>query len=362
MQCRFPVVILFFLLIFVLVHPAIAAQQLQSNPPSNATSSAAQAVTESPVAPDAAVITIHGLCGYVHLPGSAPDAAGSQATGGPSDASSASTTPNASCETVVTREQFENLIHAISPKGDPQMARAFARDYPETLMFARRAIETGLDKDPAIHALLQYRYQQALYSIFKSYVKQKANQMSDADLEKFYNANRARYEEFGLVRIHVPNARQHHPVPGAAVQPKVDIAADEEAMKALAVKIRAEAVAGGDFERLQARAYKLAGMADDPPDPDLGDKWTRDTFPQEYQSAVFGLRPGQVSEPIHNSSGWHIIKVVSRRTIPWSEARETTLQMIVGDEANSTRRAIKTDLNDQYFVSAVPHEAVAPLK
>jgi hypothetical protein len=361
MRCRFPVMILFLLLIFVLVHPGVFAQQLQSSPPP-AGDSAARTVSESSVAPDAAVITIHGLCGYVYLPGSGPDTAGSQTKAGASEASAPPTTPNASCETTVTRQQFEDLVHAISPKGDPQMARSFARDYPETLMFARRALETGLDKDPAIHALLQYRYQQALYSIFKSRVKQKANEMSDAELEKFYNANRARYEEFGLLRIHVPNVRQHQPVPGATVQPKVDTAADEAAMQALAVKIRAEAVAGGDFEKLQAKAYKLAGIADDPPDPDLGDKWTRDTFPQEYQSAVFGLKPGQVAEPIHNASGWHIIKVVSRRTIPWSEARETTLQMIVGDEANSTRRAVKTELNDQYFVSAVPHEAVAPLK
>ena len=54
---------------------------------------------------------------------------------------------------MVTREQFEDLIHAISPKGDPQMARSFARDYPETLMFARKALDAGLDKDPAIHCL-----------------------------------------------------------------------------------------------------------------------------------------------------------------------------------------------------------------
>lgn len=362
MQCRFLVMILFFLLNFLLVHPAIVAQQPQSGTPSAASNIVTPTSPESSVAPDAAVITIHGLCGYVYLPGSGPDTSSSQATAGASDAAAPPTTPNASCETVVTRQQFEDLVHAISPKGDPQMARAFAREYPETLMFARRAIETGLDKDPAIHALLQYRYQQTLYSIFKSNVKQRANQMSDAELEKFYNANRARYEEFGLLRIHVPNVREHHPVSGAAVQPKVDTAADEEAMKALAIKIRAAAVAGGDFESLQARVYKLAGITGDPPDTDLGDKWTRDSFPQEYQSAVFGLKPGQVSEPIHNSSGWHIIKVVSRKTIPWSEAREATLQMIVGDEANSTRKAIKTDLNDQYFVSAVPHEAVAPLK
>ena len=34
--------------------------------------------------------------------------------------------------------------------------------------------------------------------------------MSDAELEKFYNDNRSRYEQFGLLRIHVPNTKEHN--------------------------------------------------------------------------------------------------------------------------------------------------------
>ena len=360
MRCRFPLMVLFLLLTFVLVHPCTVAQQPQPSPP--AASGDTPTLPASTVPLDAAVITVHGLCGNVFLPGGGPDPSGSQAVSGASNAGTLPSTPSSNCETMITRQQFESLVRGISPRSDPRLGRSFARDYPETLVFARKAIETGLDKDPFFQALLQYKYQQALYSIFKAHVKQMANEMSDAELEKFYNANRERYEQFGLARIHVPNVKEHNPAPGSQVQPKVDIAADEAAMKALAVRIRAEAVAGGDFEKLQERAYKLAGLSDDPPDTDLGDQWTRDTFPAEYASAVLGLKLGQVSEPIHNASGWHIIKMVSRKTIPWSEARDSTLQLIVADQANSIRKAIKTELNEQYFVSAVPHEAVAPLK
>jgi hypothetical protein len=360
MQFRFSVLILLSSISYV--HPLAVAQQTQPNARAITSSIEAAATAESQVAPDAPVITIHGLCGNVLLPGSRPDTSGSQSAAGASDASPPPTTPNPNCETTITRQQFENMVRGISPRSDPRLGSSFARDYPETLVFARKAIETGLDKDPATQALLQYKYQQALYSIFKAHVKLKANQESDAELEKFYNANRGRYEQFGLLRIHVPNVKEHHPAPGSQVQPKVDVAADEAAMKALAIKIRAEAVAGGDFEQLQAKAYKLAGVTDDPPDTDLGDQWTRDTFPAENLSVVLALKPGQVSQPIHNASGWHIIKMVSRNTIPWSEARDSTLQLIVADEANSTRKAIKTELNDQYFVSAGSQEAKAPLK
>jgi parvulin-like peptidyl-prolyl isomerase len=357
MQFRFSVLILLSSISYV--HPLAVAQQTQPNAPAVNSSTEAAETSESRVAPDAPVITIHGLCGNVLLPGDGADRSGSQAA---SSASDVSTTPNPNCETSITRQQFENLVRGVSARSDPRLGASFARDYPETLVFARKAIETGLDKDPAFQALLQYKYQQALYSIFKSYVRQKANSESEAELEKFYYANRDRYEQFGLLRIHVPDVREHHPAPGSHAQPKVDVAADQAAMKALAIKIRAEAVAGGNFEQLQAKAYKLAGETDDPPDTDLGDQWTRDTFPAENLAVVLALKPGQVSEPIHNASGWHIIKMVSRKTIPLSEARDSTLQLIVADEANSTRKAIKTELNDQYFVSAGSQQAKAPLK
>jgi hypothetical protein len=357
MRYRFSAMMLFFLMTFML--PRAVAQQPQPGAPAGSTT--LPSLPESKVAPDAAVITIHGLCGNVFLPGSAVANSSSAAPSAAADAAAGSESPNPNCETIITRQQFETLIRGISPV-DPQFARGFARDYPETLMFARKAIEVGLDKDPGVQALLQYRYQQALYSIFKATLTRKAKNLSDAELEKFYNDNRARYEVFGLLRIHVPNQKTHTPAPGSSTPPKIDVAADEAAMKSVAEKIRAEAVAGGDFETLQAKAYRLAGETEEPPDPDLGDKWTRDNFPADSQSAVFGLKPGQVSQPIHNANGWHIIKVVSRKTVPLSEAADMTRGMVVGDQANSLRKALKTELNDQYFVSPVANEAKAPLE
>jgi peptidyl-prolyl cis-trans isomerase C len=353
----FPVAIFFCLLTFALLQPRTFAQLQPTTPASDSTGTTDTA--KAKVAPDAAVITIHGLCGNVFLPGTGPDTTGQQSTGGASDAA-ALTTPNPSCQTIITREEFENLLKGMSPRVDPRTARSFAKSYPESLILARKAVETGLDKQPDIEALLQFKYQQALYSVYKAHVKKTVNEMSDADVEKFYNANRERYEEFGLLRIHVPNVKEHHPAPGAA-QPAVNPAAEEAEMKDLATRIRAEAVAGGNFDKLQAKVYKLAGSVDDPPDTDLGDKWTRDTLPEE-DSAVLKLKPGQVSEPIHNENGWNIVKVVSRKTPPLSEARDITIQMIVADQANSIRHAITTDINEQYFVHPVARDPEEPLK
>jgi parvulin-like peptidyl-prolyl isomerase len=310
--------------------------------------------SSSSVPPQAVVVTIEGLC---------TDLAGSQTAAKTSvDAPAPPATENANCKTAITREQFENVVKAVSPKATPQAARGFAESYAETLLFAEQAHKLGLQKDPSSQELIKYKYLDLLFQIYKRYVKEKASEMSDAEVEKFYKEHLDRYEQLGLMRVHVPDLIWHDPAPGSTVAPKVDTAADAAAMKKVAEQLRREAAAGGDFEKLQVRAYKAAKITDDPPEVDLGDKWTIDNFPAAYVKDVFKLKPGQVSELVHNPSGWHIFKVVSRKTIPLSEAREFTAQLVVGDQANSLRDSIKTDLNEDYFhvTAAAPAGTMEP--
>jgi len=345
----FPQILTLFSALFLVSALGVAQQAAPPAPAANTI--AATSSIDSNVAPDAAVITIHGLC---------PATPSTIQSSGSTSAQAAPTTvEDPSCQTIMTRKQFEALMKGVGAKVAPQAARGFAEGYPEAAMFAQKALDLGLDKKPEYEALLAYRRNQNLYQIFKAHVLQQANEMSDADVEKFYNANKSRYEEFGLLRIYVPDVKWHKATAGSSTPRKEDKAADAAAMKAVAERIRVEAVAGGNFERLQAQVYKAAGITDEPPNTDLGNKWTRDNFPKQYESAVLELKVGQISELIHNASGWHIIKVVSRKTPPLSEARQVTLQMIVGDQANALRRSIKTELNDHYFSSVRAPEAAA---
>ena len=172
MQCRFSLVILLVSLIFIMQPGAVA--QIQQNAPATA------ANTPPPVS---RVQCPAGWCSHNHsravrkcLFSRQQSGGGSpQSSAGASDASAALTTPNPKCETVITRQQFESLIRGINPRDRPQVGSLVCRAIPETLMFARKAVETGLDKDPAYQAVLQFKYQQALYSIFKAHVKQGAN-------------------------------------------------------------------------------------------------------------------------------------------------------------------------------------------
>src|SRR5579863_6471500 len=98
---------------------------LTPRPGSTASASPAASETSS-VAPDAAVITIQGLC---EKPG------GSSAT--PSD-----------CKTVITRAEFEKVLDAVSPNMPPAARKQFANRYVAALYFAEKAHELGLDQGP----------------------------------------------------------------------------------------------------------------------------------------------------------------------------------------------------------------------
>ncbi|MFT8243200.1 peptidylprolyl isomerase [Roseomonas sp. BN140053] len=82
---------------------------------------------------------------------------------------------------------------------------------------------------------------------------------------------------------------------------------------------------GADFAAIAARRSTGPGSQQG---GDLGFFKKTDMIP-EFAEAAFALQPGQISEPVHTSFGWHIIKVEERRAAPaksFEEERESLRQ------------------------------------
>jgi len=67
---------------------------------------------------------------------------------------------------------------------------------------------------------------------------------------------------------------------------------------------------------------------------DLGWLSPGDTVP-EFERAMNGLEPGQVSEPVQSPFGWHLIQVVERRNEDMSKER----QRVLARQSIRTRKA-----------------------
>src|SRR5277367_3772843 len=274
----------------------------KQKPSGSSDSQAASApLPASKLGPDSAVITIVGLCD--HAPPdtkttaqSNPGQASPQTTQKPSaDAPGSAPVTGADCKTIVTRAQFEAVVDAINPNARIEKRRRFAKDYAQVLLFDHKARQLGLDKDPDFQEFLQFKYSQALEVILTNYLQGQANEISDAEVEKYYKEHPQRFEEISLLRIFVPVRESAAARADPDNVPEVIDPADRAAMLQTAEKIQREAAAGGDFEKLEAEAYKAAGVTvEEPPDVDLGDKWTIDNLPPEHKDRVGNMKPGEV--------------------------------------------------------------------
>jgi parvulin-like peptidyl-prolyl isomerase len=322
----------------------------------------------SSVAPDAPVITIEGLCDNGFLTGlmvdsTKPEGAANR-TGamakpgqqGPS--SSAFAQSEKDCKTVITRAQWEKFSDAVQPPGGPQAVvpapanSRLVKRYSELLLYARKAREIGLDKEPAVQEEVRFATLQVLSGALTRHFRAQADKISDAEVEKIYKEHPEKFEVVELERIYIPKFKQQAPDPILkAAKPDPD--AEEAEMKAVAEKIHKEAVAGGDFQKLEDEAYQAAGVQESP-SVDLGTV-TRAQIPPEYKNAIFDLKEGQISEVEPATNGWHIFRISKKQTLPPERARGIVVAERMSDIVDPFRTSIKADLNPEYFQKSDAH-------
>jgi hypothetical protein len=329
--------------------------------PGTAKDKAEPPVSSSMVPPDTPVIRIQGLCSSDRS--SAKPAATSKTTGSTNSKAEGSLAPHksvparAACEANVTRAQYEKLARVVAPKQEPPTTIQLAHFYSTQMVYAQKARELGLDKDPHFQEVLKFTYLQVLARAFTNEMQQKANAKADAEFDQYFKQHPEEFEQASVLQISVP--KQKHQAdeaqPGAAPTVKVDTVADAAALKAEADKIRARAVAGEDFEKLETEAYTFAGDPDDAPDTDMGAN-TRAELGQ-FGNEIFALRPGQVSEVLSGTEAWHIFKLVSKEMMPTEDAKKQIAGKFMKETMESVNGAVNPQFNDAYFGPAAGEKA-----
>ncbi len=287
------------------------------------------------IAPDAAVITIAGLCGDPAIK-----------KGDPSN-----------CKTVITRAQLEDLIQLVQPNLAQAERRKFAANYAEAMIRAQQAHEMGLESDPRFEALMKLRRQTTLQLLFAQVLMEKSQQVSDADIEQYYKENRESFEEIELQELYVPVAQQ---VAATGLDPaEVQKRRQDStvAMTKTAEELRKRAVAGEDFARLQALAYMDAGYgATTAPAKVEMQKRRRRDLRSAQEVSVMDLKPGEVSKLFDETNGHYIYKAGAKRMIPLAEVRDEILKKLRADRFQKLQREAQqyatATFDEKYF--AVP--------
>jgi len=288
----------------------------------------ANAPDPAKVPADAAVITLPGVC-------------------------SGPTTDKASCKTVVTKAEFEKLMNALAPSIPPAARRQLATRYATGLAMAAEAEKMGLDKGPNFEELMKISRVQVLAQELQKSVQDKASQISDKDIEDYYNNDKQAFEEASVNRLFIPRARQLEPAKEGSSEADAQKRQEEgqAAMKTEAEALQKRAAAGEDFDKLQKAAFEFAGMKASAPQTTMP-KVRRNTLPATHAS-VFDLKTGDVSPLINDASGYFVYKMGTKTTMPLSDVKDeiknTLRTQRIQDEMQKIQAEATPTLNDDYF-------------
>lgn len=333
MRCRW-------LLCLLLASIAVA----QAAPPAPTAPAAPQAEPVAPAAPESkvgpndAVLTVKGVCADSSKQGD-------------------------DCKTAINKEQFEKLADALQPNMPPALRRQLATAYARLLAMSAAAERRGLDKQPKFEEMLRFARMQILSQELSRALQEDAGNISDSDLESYYNKNSPAYEEATFVRIFVPaNQQIANPKPNMKEEEiEAQQKAGQEAMKKVAAALRARAANGEDPDKLQKEAFVAAGLKGTPPNTKM-EKVRRTTLPAAHV-AVLELKPDQVSELISDPSGHYIYKLLSKQTLALDAVKQeirNTLSAQRYRDSMQTFQAGNAELSDAYFGPA-PKPAMPPL-
>jgi len=306
------------------------------SPQKPATAANARSSEASNLPPDTPVITIEGVCDHSATDKSAPSG----------------------CKTVITRAEFEEILAAIGSNMPAAARRQLATRYAGALAMSQKAHEMGLDQGPKYEELMKLQRLQVTASLVSQAVQQKASEVSDKDIEDYYNKNLAAYQEATFERLFIPRNKQLDP-------PKEKLTDAESAkhledanaaMKKEADALQARAVAGEDFAKLQMEAYEFAGLKSAPPTQKLN-KARRNSLPPT-QASAFDLKPGEVSPVIADVSGYFVFKVVDKDMLPPTQVHDEILGSLKSQNVKDAMQALQNSgtaqLNDEYFGPATP--------
>lgn len=285
------------------------------------------------VPPNAAVVTLHGVC---------PKDSASPKIGSAKDSSA----KDSSCQTVITKEQFNTMLTGMSVASQittPAAMRSFAESYSQLLALANEGEKAGAENDPRFQELMRIARIRALADTYRHSLDEKYSNPSQQEIEAYYNENIAKYDSFKVERIIVPSI---NPSRTAAAR-----AENDKKIQQLAADIRERAARGEEMQKLQDEVYKTLALPA-APKTDLGMK-RRGSLPLGIEKDLLALKPGEVTRLEIEMSGFNIYKLRSRDTIPLEYVKAEITRDLHQKNLEVAIKAVTgnvhPELNEQFF-------------
>lgn len=204
----------------------------------------------------------------------------------------------------ITTDDFLAEFNKLSPRArtlnnTPEKRKDILDRLVQNKLIVREAVSRGMDRDPAILAKVRDYYTKVLTQELTKKVMDETVEISDAELQKYYDENPQQFTRPAQIRA-------------SHILVRLEPNASEESKKAARDKAEAalkEIRGGKAFEEVVAK------YSDGPTTPRGGDLgyFSQGRMVPEFEDAAFKLEKDAVSEVVETKFGFHIIKVTDKR-------------------------------------------------
>ena len=178
----------------------------------------------------------------------------------------------------------------------------------------------------------------------------KDNNLADADVI-FFNPNKITEVEAtdeDMQKYYEDNKEDYKKEPARKLKyVAVNLAPSEADKKLVLAKVDSIynlAINGNDFAEL---AMKYSQGPSAPQGGDLG-YFTKGKMVPAFEEKAFQLKKGEISEPVKTQFGWHIIKLMNRRTNDGAEEIQASHVLIKEEASEATKDNLEVLVNDLY--------------
>jgi len=255
------------------------------------------------------------------------------------------------------KSELESMVRALGPnisRSYNSDKRAFIAQFALMLKLASLAEADGLDKqDPHLWRLM---YNRALYlAQARADAQGSRSIITVDDQKKYYEEHK---DDFSKAKVKVIYLSfNDNPVKSddsAAKKPRTSAEAN-----ALAAEIVSKARSGTDFavlvEQFSDDAESKAKKGDFPPI-----KPNDATLPAPVKAAVFGIKPGQVSDPLQQAGGVWVFQLQDFESAPFDEVRDEIFKIIKEDRFKQWMASVQKEVAVEYKDSKYLDEKPAP--
>jgi parvulin-like peptidyl-prolyl isomerase len=180
----------------------------------------------------------------------------------------------------------------------------------------------------------------------------KAGGVSDKDAETFYQKNTDKF-------LSPPKVRASHILLRVEADAKPEVVVEKQkAAQAIADRVKK----GEDFAKLAQELSEDPSAKQNSGDLDFFDK---EQMVPEFSEAAFGMKKGDISDPVRSQFGYHVIKVTDRHdaeTVPLEKVKPRLLTYLKGQKVEALKQEIRAKADVKVTLPEPPPEpAAAPV-